>query len=249
MDILPTNFKALQFCGAWQERKGDNVCVEFLHFCYRYAVFLLIYECTTVNLIEVIRKRDHIDELTEGLFLGLTLFTLCIKYANFLLRKNEISALLDCLRVKMCQPKNSVEKLIIEEHNRRAKWSTISFMALSYVSAVGMTITAIVELLKKNEHTLPLKVYVPYSVSDLLPYLATFLQQILAMFYAVMLNISFDCLVYGFTIHACAQIDLMCYRLTDSLRNISSGRKSEHDHRLHQYLSDIKGIAKTKRFI
>ncbi|XP_067207481.1 odorant receptor 82a-like isoform X2 [Linepithema humile] len=227
MDILPTNFKALQFCGAWQERKGDNVCVEFLHFCYRYAVFLLIYECTTVNLIEVIRKRDHIDELTEGLFLGLTLFTLCIKYANFLLRKNEISALLDCLRVKMCQPKNSVEKLIIEEHNRKAKWSTISFMALSYVSAVGMTITAIVELLKKNEHTLPLKVYVPYSVSDLLPYLATFLQQILAMFYAVMLNISFDCLVYGFTIHACAQIDLMCYRLTDSLRNISSGRKSE----------------------
>ncbi|XP_011880776.1 PREDICTED: odorant receptor 46a, isoform A-like isoform X2 [Vollenhovia emeryi] len=230
MDILPINFKALRFCGAWKERQDDNMCVGFLRLCYRYAIFLLIYEFTISDVIEVIRTRDHVQELTEGLFLGLTYLTLCVKYANFLLRENELSDLLDCLRVKMCQPRNSTEKLIMEEHSRRAKWSTISFMTISYATVLGFVVTPAIELLKGGERVLPLKTYIPYSVSNLLPYLATYLQQFLALFYAVMLNVSFDCLVYGLMIQACAQIELMCCRLTDGLRgagDVASGRKPD----------------------
>lgn len=79
----------------------------------------MIYEFTILDAVEVIRTRDHVQELTEGLFLGLTFLTLSVKYANFLLRENKVSELLDCLRVKMCQPKNSNEKLIMAEHSRR----------------------------------------------------------------------------------------------------------------------------------
>ncbi|XP_071634291.1 odorant receptor 46a-like isoform X1 [Temnothorax longispinosus] len=230
MDILPINFKALRFCGAWKEREDDNMCVGFLRFCYRYAVFLLIYEFTISDVIEMIRMRDRVQELTERLFSGLTCLTLCVKYANFLLRENELSDLLECLRVKMCQPRNSTEKLIMEEHNRRAKWSTIAFMMISYATALGFVLTPALQLLKGGEHVLPLKSYIPYSVSNLLPYLATYLQQFLVLFYAIMLNVSFDCLVYGFTIQVCGQIELMCCRLTDSLKStgdISSGRKTD----------------------
>jgi len=39
MDILPINFKALRFCGAWKEREDDNMCVGFLRVCYRYVVY------------------------------------------------------------------------------------------------------------------------------------------------------------------------------------------------------------------
>ncbi|XP_071634294.1 odorant receptor 46a-like isoform X3 [Temnothorax longispinosus] len=204
MDILPINFKALRFCGAWKEREDDNMCVGFLRFCYRYAVFLLIYEFTISDVIEMIRMRDRVQELTERLFSGLTCLTLCVKYANFLLRENELSDLLECLRVKMCQPRNSTEKLIMEEHNRRAKWSTIAFMMISYATALGFVLTPALQLLKGGEHVLPLKSYIPYSVSNLLPYLATYLQQFL--------------------------IELMCCRLTDSLKStgdISSGRKTD----------------------
>ncbi|XP_071634285.1 odorant receptor 46a-like isoform X2 [Temnothorax longispinosus] len=171
MDILPINFKALRFCGAWKERKDDNMCVGFLRFCYRYAVFLLIYEFTIFDVIEMIRTRDRIQELTEGLFLGLTFLTLCVKYANFLLRENELSDLLECLRVKMCQPRNSTEKLIMEEHSRRAKWSTIAFMMISYATGLGLMLTPALELLNGGGRVLPLKSYIPYSVSNLLPYL------------------------------------------------------------------------------
>jgi len=91
----------------------------------RYAIFLLIYEFTIFDVIEVIRTREHIQELTEGLFMGLTFLTLCVK---FLLRENELSDLLDCLRVKMCQPRNSSEKLIIEEHSRRGTCVTYKYI-------------------------------------------------------------------------------------------------------------------------
>ncbi|XP_077271876.1 odorant receptor 46a-like isoform X2 [Temnothorax americanus] len=265
MDILPINFKALRFCGAWKEREDDNMCVGFLRFCYRYAIFFLIYEFTIFDVIEMIRTRDRIQELTEGLFLGLTFLTLCVKYANFLLRENELSDLLECLRVKMCQPKNSTEKLIMEEHSRRAKWSIIAFMMISYATGLGLMITPALELLNGGERVLPLKSYIPYSVSNLLPYLATYLQQFLALFYAIMLNVSFDSLVYGFTIQVCAQIELMCCRLTDNLKStgdISSGRKPNTEasivecvrhhllsaHRVHQYLYSIKGIAREVLF-
>ncbi|XP_025267421.1 odorant receptor 46a-like [Camponotus floridanus] len=227
MDILPVNFKALQFCGAWKEREDDNMCVAFLRFCYRYAVVFLIYEFTILDAVEVIRTRDHIHELTEGLFLGLTFLTLSVKYANFLLRENKVSELLDYLRIKMCQPKNSTEQLIMEEHNRKAKWSTVSFMMISFATGLGFMITPALGLLTKNEHVLPLKSYIPYSVSNLFIYLATYLQQFITLFYGIMLNVSFDSLIYGFIIHTCAQIELMCHRLTENLNCISSERKSQ----------------------
>ncbi|XP_070521987.1 odorant receptor 82a-like [Cardiocondyla obscurior] len=229
MDILPINFKALRFCGVWKERKDDNMCVGLLHSCYRYAIFLLIYEFTIFDVVEVIRTRNRVQELTEGLFLGLTFITLCVKYANFLLRKNELLDLLNCLREKMCQPRNATERLIKEEHNRRAKWSTITFMMISYATGIGLMITPALGLLK-GERILPVKSFIPYSITNIFSYLVTYLQQFLVVFYAVMLNVSFDCLVYGFTIQACAQLELICYRLTDTLKktsNISSGLKLE----------------------
>ncbi|GAB1860534.1 Odorant receptor [Camponotus japonicus] len=218
MDILPVNFKVLWFCGAWKEQKNDNIVLGCLHFCYKYAIFFLIYVFTIFEIIEVIRTRDQIDELTEGLFLASTHVTLCLKYTNFLLRKKDVSELLDCLRVKVCQPKNSTEKMILKMHIRKAKWSTLSFLIMSYTTATGFVIAPIILGLSKNEWILPTKSYVPYSISETLPYVATYLQQIASLFYAIMLNVSFDSLVYGFTIHACGQIELICRRLTNNIR-------------------------------
>ncbi|XP_070150161.1 odorant receptor 46a-like [Polyergus mexicanus] len=224
MDILPVNFKVLWFCGAWKERNDDNIIVGCLHSCYKYAVFFLIYEFTIFEVIELIRTCDRIDEFTEGLFLASTYVTLCLKYANFLLRKNDVSDLLNCLRVKICQPRNSTEKIIIETHSRKAKWSTLSFLIMSQITATGFVVAPILRF-GKDEWILPTKSYVPYSVSEIFPYAVTYLQQTAALFYAIMLNVSFDSLVYGFTIHACGQIELICRRLTDNIKVSINSRK------------------------
>jgi hypothetical protein len=76
----------------------------------------------------------------------------------------------------------------------------------------------IVPLLSKDERSLPCKAYVPYSIAAFLPYVLTYLQQGAALIYGVLLNVSFDSLVYGLIIHTCGQIELLCYRLTETFR-------------------------------
>lgn len=88
----------------------------------------------------------------------------------------------------------------------------------------------ILPLLAKDERSLPCKVYVPYSITAFLPYLLTYLQQIAVLIYGVMLNVSFDSLVYGFIIHTCGQIELLCYRLTETIRFLQENdEEKKHD--------------------
>ncbi|XP_018359146.1 PREDICTED: odorant receptor 46a-like [Trachymyrmex cornetzi] len=214
MDILPLNFRVLWFCGAWSEKKDNNgLFIRFLSSCYRYAIVILIYEFTISEVIELVRTHDDIEGITEGLFLALTYVALCFKYGNFLVRQNEVSMLLDCFRRETCQPRNSEERMILIKYDRKAKWCVRTFMSISQATCIALILAPIVGP-QNTDRPLPFKTYLPYSISGLYPYLATYLQHVGAIFYGVLLNVSFDSLVYGFTLHVCGQIELLCYRLS-----------------------------------
>ncbi|RLU26275.1 ObirOr5-D1 [Ooceraea biroi] len=226
MDILPLNFRVLWFCGAWNERSSSNTFIRFLCFCYKYAVFILIYQFTISEIIELIRMRDHIEELTEGLFLALTYVALCFKYGNFLARQNQVSMLLDCFRGETCQPKNSEEKMILSRYNRKAEWCARAFMIMCQASCVAHILAPIVGP-QDTDRPLPFKTYLPYSISGLFPYVATYLQHVGAIFYGVLLNVAFDTLVYGFTLHVCGQIELLRHRLSEIFRNYPDTERTD----------------------
>ncbi|XP_018053658.1 PREDICTED: odorant receptor 46a-like, partial [Atta colombica] len=174
---------------------------------------ILIYEFTISEVIELIRTHDDIEDITEGLFLALTYVALCFKYGNFLVRQNEVSILLDCFRRETCQPRNSEERMILIKYDRKAKWCVRTFMSISQATCIALILAPIVGP-QNTDRPLPFKTYLPYSISGLYPYLATYLQHVGAIFYGVLLNVSFDSLVYGFTLHVCGQIELLCYRLS-----------------------------------
>ncbi|XP_070150303.1 odorant receptor 46a-like isoform X3 [Polyergus mexicanus] len=218
MDILPLNFRVLWFCGAWSEEKDKSLFVRFISFCYRYAIVILIYEFTISEVIELVRTHDHIEDITEGLFLALTYVALCVKYGNFLTRKDEVSMLLDCFRGETCRPKNSEEKMILIKYDRKAKWCVRVFMSISQATCIALVLAPIVGP-QDTDRPLPFKTYMPYSIAGLYPYLATYLQHVGAIFYGVLLNVSFDSLVYGFTLHVCGQIELLCYRLSEIFKD------------------------------
>ncbi|XP_018346345.1 PREDICTED: odorant receptor Or2-like [Trachymyrmex septentrionalis] len=214
MDILPLNFRVLWFCGAWSEKKDNNgLFIRFLSSCYKYAIVILIYEFTISEVIELVRTHDDIEGITEGLFLALTYVALCFKYGNFLVRQNEVSILLDCFRRETCQPRNSEERMILIKYDRKAKWCVRTFMSISQATCIALILAPIIGP-QNTDRPLPFKTYLPYSISGLYPYLATYLQHVGAIFYGVLLNVSFDSLVYGFTLHVCGQIELLCYRLS-----------------------------------
>lgn len=92
---------------------------------FRYAIVILIYEFTISEVIELVRTRDHIEDITEGLFLTLTYVALCFKYGNFLARRDEVSTLLNCFRGETCQPKNSEERMILIKYDRKGSQTGI----------------------------------------------------------------------------------------------------------------------------
>ncbi|XP_018301278.1 odorant receptor 46a-like [Mycetomoellerius zeteki] len=128
-------------------------------------------------------------------------------------RKNEVSMLLDCFRRETCQPRNSEERMILIKYDRKVKWCVRTFMSISQATCIALILAPIVGP-QNTDRPLPFKTYLPYSISGLYPYLATYLQHVGAIFYGVLLNVSFDSLVYGFTLHVCGQIELLCYRLS-----------------------------------
>ncbi|KYQ56937.1 Putative odorant receptor 94b [Trachymyrmex zeteki] len=185
---------------------------QVFSYCW-YAIVILIYEFTISEVIELVRTHDDIEGITEGLFLALTYVALCFKYGNFLVRKNEVSMLLDCFRRETCQPRNSEERMILIKYDRKVKWCVRTFMSISQATCIALILAPIVGP-QNTDRPLPFKTYLPYSISGLYPYLATYLQHVGAIFYGVLLNVSFDSLVYGFTLHVCGQIELLCYRLS-----------------------------------
>jgi len=92
------------------------------------------------------------------------------------------------------------------------------FMSMSQACCMAFVFGPIVGL-QNNDRPLPTKTYMPYSISGLCPYLATYLQHAGAIFYGVLLNVSFDSLVYGFAIHVCGQLELLCYRLSEIFKD------------------------------
>ncbi|XP_018346423.1 PREDICTED: odorant receptor 46a-like [Trachymyrmex septentrionalis] len=102
--------------------------------------------------------------------------------------------------------------------------------AFMFISQISGFLVLIGPLMTQNERQLPMKMYVPYSMMELLPYLLTYLEQVAVVFYGVSLNVAFDSLVYGFIIHTCGQIELLSYRLSETFRFLQENNKEkEHD--------------------
>ncbi|XP_011880780.1 PREDICTED: uncharacterized protein LOC105569177 isoform X2 [Vollenhovia emeryi] len=226
MDLLPVNFYVLRFCGVWKERKDGNLIVRSVSFCYRYTVAALIYYFTISEIIELVRMRNNVEDLTEGLFLAITFMTLSLKYFNFLMRQCELRALLNCFRAKMCRPRDSTEVSILKQYDRKAKQTACFFMFMCQVTGALMLIAPLLTN-NKDERSLPCKMYVPYSIATFLPYVLTYLQQCATLIYGILLNVSFDSLVYGLIIHTCGQIELLCYRLTETFRFLRENNNEE----------------------
>lgn len=71
--------------------------------------------------------RNNMQSLTESLFLALTYIITCLKYLNFLMRQNELRILLSCFRVKLSQPKNAAEELILKRYDRKGIYIILEY--------------------------------------------------------------------------------------------------------------------------
>lgn len=96
-----------------------------------------------------------------------------------------------------------------------------------FMSQMTAVLFILVPLLSQDERLLPCKMYIPYSITALLPYVLTYFLQAIALVYGVLLNVSFDSLVYGLVIQTCGQIELLCHRLTETFQFLQNNEVNE----------------------
>ncbi|XP_018301277.1 odorant receptor 46a-like [Mycetomoellerius zeteki] len=224
MDLLPMNFYVLRFCGVWNEHKNNNLII----FVMGRRVPLFEGEGFLGFSKKQRRSTSHCEYLIISTILSQSIYTIAaiiyhftiFEMAELIRMRNDVEDLTESLFLVltfMCLCLNMNE----------AKRIACAFMFISQISGF---LVLIGPLMTQNERQLPMKMYVPYSMVELLPYLLTYLEQVAVVFYGVSLNVALDSLVYGFIIHTCGQIELMCYRLSETFRFLQENNKEkEHD--------------------
>lgn len=212
MYILPFNFQTCRMCGMWFESNSYYLP----KMVYRFLIFLIIFQFTSCQIIELITMHGSVDDFTEVLFLTLTYVALCLKVLNFVTRRREMTDMLDDFRTPVCLAKSPEEKEIIQRCSSTIKKIFLSIMSLSQSTGLVMLVTPVLTS-EIKEVSLPIKSYQPYDViASTINFWITYALQIFAIIYGVLLNVSMDTMAYGFLIMATGQFEINCHRLRNS---------------------------------
>lgn len=233
MDILPFNFYTCKICGMWYNDHNFFV----LKTIYRISVLFIIFQFTLSQVFELVTMQGSLDELTEVLFLTLTFVALCLKIFNFVNRQREMCDLLDSFRSSVCRSMSPHEEEISRRCSNTAKKIFVSIMGLSQSTGLVLLIIPFLSS-ASTEIPLPFKTYQPYNVSNSFNFWITYVLQVFAAVYGVLLNVALDTMVYGFLIMATAQYEINCYRLKNSLTSIKDC--IEHHVLIHEIVYKIQ---------
>ena len=240
MEILSLNFKTLSYCGLWNE----NIKFSLLKSVYKILVVSIIFHFTISEAIEFVRTCGLAEDSTQGLFISFTFIALCFKTLNFILRRKEMLNLIKKFGSNICQPNSPEEWIIFKKYTREINRIFLTIMILSQTSGLAFLTLPFLQTRLENI-TLPFKTYQPYEISNSALYLSTYILQLLAAFYGVLMNVSFDTMVYGFILLICAQYEIFCLRLMkidDQYENFAI--KTFVDH--HVLIQDL--ISSTQSF-
>ncbi|XP_043467286.1 odorant receptor 46a-like [Leptopilina heterotoma] len=135
-------------------------------------------------------------------------------------------------QVENFQPISREEKIIWEKYNQQAKRIFLVMMILCQSSGLCFLTLPFVETGFGNM-SLPFKTYQPYDVASSQVYWFTYVLQLFAAFYGVLINVSMDTMVYGFILLLCAQYEILSLRLVKIDGNENFLLKSYVDHHVH----------------
>ncbi|XP_046144665.1 uncharacterized protein LOC114872760 [Osmia bicornis bicornis] len=171
-------------------------------------VFTLINTSMILQIMDLVLIVENQDELSENIFLMLTMLVACHKMYSMLMSRKNIAVFNDILENEPFQPENVEEIEIRGRFNRRAEiqayiYTVVNEMAVIFHSYSG--------LLKSEK--LPYRMWLPYKHLSLTMLIFTYILQALSLMIGSLVHIACDNLIWGMLIHTCSQIEILGYRL------------------------------------
>lgn len=212
MDILPLPFRTLTYCGIWLQ---DNSSFGFLRASWGFLLTTMIIYFTLIEVIDLYFLRDSVDDFTDVMFVSATYILLCLKIFNFKVRHKSLLRLLENFREQICQPNSPDEERIVESYTSQVTKIFRGFLGLTSTTGVFFCILPFMTL-QSAHYELPFSTYQFYDDTTIVGFSATYLIQLGAAMFGILINVSMDTMTYGFIILATSQFELISYRITKS---------------------------------
>ncbi|XP_015608389.1 odorant receptor Or1 isoform X2 [Cephus cinctus] len=224
MEILPLCFKLWTIGGFWRPLDYYSPMSKFLYNCYSFVSFLGLYSLMLFEFLDIVFNFGNLDDFTSIAFMFMTVLSDCLKAANTLGKRSRIIEIQDMLTDETCIAHDTEEQMILERSAKVCRSNTqyLGILIMSFV--VFLFVGSL--LFNVNERILPVKVWLPYSLSSLTSFSLSYLYQIWVSMLAAFMATANDTYITGLMIQICAQLDILKYRLLSLPRSGDSERNA-----------------------
>ncbi|XP_076388993.1 uncharacterized protein LOC100882009 [Megachile rotundata] len=209
MQVLHRIFHLLIVVGCWRPSSWTSP-FKALYTLYAAFLFVVLYIATFVQFLDLILNVETQDELSDNIYLMLTMVVACQKMYGLLTSHKNIAALTDILEDEPFQPENGKEVGIREEFDKKAHQHAFFHLAVTEMSVLFYSFAGI---LKVDEIKLPFRMWLPCDYLPLPLHIVIYMLQVVSLVTGSMVHVACDTLIWGLLIHTCSQLEILGSRL------------------------------------
>nr|AGS43073.1 odorant receptor Or4b [Cephus cinctus] len=213
MEVLPLCFKLWTLSGVWRPMHYSSPVSKSLYTVYSLAVLITLYSLTFFEFLDIVFNFGSLDDFANTAFLLLSMIIICCKATNTLKKRAQIIEIHDLLRAEICRGQNTTENLMLEKFAKTCRSNTLNLFTMMMSCAMCLTLESL--LYHVNDRLLPMKIWLPYSLSSLTLFSLSFLYQVVTMTLANAITVANDTYITGLMIEICAQLEILKLRLVE----------------------------------
>ncbi|KAI4502481.1 hypothetical protein M0802_002393 [Mischocyttarus mexicanus] len=231
MTILASTFIVLSICGCWIPSSWSNSFYKSLtYYLYRIFIAFLISSSSLSQAISIIINLNDSNDFSDNIYIFLAQAVAFFKMLYLVINRNNIVQLISCLIQEPYKPLNDVETRILIKFDKWSRLNTQCYSIILGSSFVCFFSTSLITNLKRKQLTF--QAWLPFDIktNNFIFYL-TYFHQLITLVFGASMHVALDCLIFGFLIHVCCQIQILENRLT----KISNDDKSFLKLCIHHY--------------
>ncbi|XP_023245330.1 uncharacterized protein LOC106646755 [Copidosoma floridanum] len=211
MHTSPEAFTLASSIGLWEPVHWNSRLVKNVYKIYSCFTFSVITWFLVIQMAATIIIVKTVDDFVESTYMLLSTINAFVKGATIILRKKHVLNLIRMLQQEMCLPSSLGEKILCTSYDKISRYTVISTIILA--ESTVWCLSAWPFLLARDQHILPIMAYYPFGVESGWKYWLSYLHQAISLGLVAAYDVANDNIITGFMIQACAQLELMTYRL------------------------------------
>ncbi|XP_014218360.1 odorant receptor 46a-like [Copidosoma floridanum] len=208
MESLKISFAILSICGIWKPVGINSSSSKWAYDVWRLLFMPQPYLFACAQLARIVLVDLSFQEITEILFIFISILNICCKSVNYVVRRKDIINLTSMLSTDCLLPRDKEEIEIYRRCRQFIRYVTLSSVVLVEITALMFLCLPLFRS-KRASRELPFPIYVPWSENK---FWSTYAGEFLAIMTVSSISASSNTLIFGLLLEARNQFDLLAYR-------------------------------------